>query len=247
MKHIIETKKGWTEVIIDDDCLSDKFYKVADLLATKFGLAFSEKLNSLDTIYWDFHHNGSILVLSYNIYEGITIFPREFKNATQADNESVLEIGGLLFQQLIDYNWTEIKNVQTIGTKGSEGGTIIADFENSDGARITLEKECGNIPFAITLGIYGLMFHTHYESDLKIANEYVEQKKFQINKVFELYEVSEEKRDNRWNDEHNKLMDKLADMTEIQVVEEEKPTTNKLLPKAGQKRTLLNFWSKFKF
>ena len=61
----------------------------------------------------------------------------------------------------------DFENGETIGTKGCESGTIIHDIENSNGARITLEKECGSIPFVITIGIYGLMFHTHYESELE--------------------------------------------------------------------------------
>ena len=104
---------------------------------------------------------------------------------------------------------------------------------------MTLEKECGNIPFAITLGIYGLMFHTHFESDKNKAIEYVERKKNQINKVFELYDSTEENRDTHWNDKHNKLMDKLADMTDVQIAEEQKPAANSTLPKAGR-----SWWQK---
>jgi len=234
MKPKIETVKGWTEAIIDDDCEFSKFYTVAELLSSEFNLTFSNKLNDFDTLYWDFEFKGNNLVLHYNIYLGISIFPRAFKSATQTDNESVVEISTLLLDKLYDLDWSDFENGKTIGTKGSEGGIIIKDIENSNGARVTLEKECGNIPFAITLGIYGLMFHTHFESDKNKAAEYVERKKNQINKVFELYYIIEEKRDTHWNDKHNKLMDKLADMTEVQIAEEQKPAANSTLPKAGR-------------
>ena len=239
MKPKIETEKGWTEAIIDDDCEFSKFYSVADLLSSEFNLTFSNKLNDFDTLYWDFEYKGNDLVLHYNIYLGISIFPRAFKSATQTDNESVVEISSLLLQKLNDLDWSDFENGKTIGTKGSESGTIIQDIENSNGARVTLEKECGNIPFAITLGIYGLMFHTHFESDKNNATEYVERKKKQINKVFELYDITEEKRNTHWNDKHNKLMDKLADMTEVQIDEEQKPAANSTLPKAGR-----SWWQK---
>lgn len=222
MKPIIETEKGWTEAIIDNDCEFTKFYSVAECLSSEFNLVFYNKLKDLDTIFWDFKYKSCDLVLNYNIYIGISIFPKAFKLASQTDNEAVVEIASLLLQKLNNHNWSAFENGMTIGTKGSERGIIILDIEHSNGARVTLEKECGNIPFAITLGIYGLMFHTHFESDNKQAYEYVELKKNQINKVFELYDIAEEKRDSYWDDKHHKLMHILADMQELPVDENQK-------------------------
>ncbi|UOK41602.1 MULTISPECIES: hypothetical protein [Flavobacterium] len=125
----------------------------------------------------------------------------------------------------IENNWIDIDNGNTIGTLGSEGGEIIVDIENIDGARITLEKECGTIPFAITFGIYGLMFHTHFENDLSSSKEYIELKKIQMNKVFKLYEVQEEERDDDWWDKHSELMDLLTDVISTQT-EIKKPAAN---------------------
>lgn len=232
MKPILETDKGWTEAIIDNDCELDKFYTVADIISKQFNLIFSNKLNDLDTFYWDFEYNESPLVLHYNIYLGISIFPREFKSASLRDNESVVEISTLLIEALNDLDWSDFENGKTIGTKGCESGTIILDIENSKGARLTLEKECGNIPFAITLGIYGLMFHTHFESNKNSAFEYFELKKVQINNVFELYKIPEGKRETHWNEKHNSLMESLVDMTEIQLDEKQKQTTNNTSTKA---------------
>jgi hypothetical protein len=239
MKPKIETEKGFTEAIIDDDCEFSKFYKVANLLSSEFNLTFSNKLNDFDTLHWDFEYKGNDLVLHYNIYLGISIFPRAFKSATPTDNESVVEISTLLLQKLNDHDWSDFENGKTIGTKGSESGIIIQDIENSNGARVTLEKECGNIPFAITLGIYGLMFHTHFEGNKNNAIEYVELKKNQINKLFDLYDITEEKRDTHWNDKHNRLMNKLADITEVKIDEERKPAANSTLPKIGR-----SWWQK---
>ena len=68
MKPKLETEKGWTEAIVDDDCEFSKFYIVADVLSNDFNLIFSNKLNDFDTLYWDFEYRGSDLVLHYNIY-----------------------------------------------------------------------------------------------------------------------------------------------------------------------------------
>ena len=74
-------------------------------------------------------------------------------------------------------NWTKYDNGNSIGKKGSEGGKILNDQENINGARITIEANAGNIPFAITLGIYGLMFHTEFFGEIEITVEYFKRKK----------------------------------------------------------------------
>jgi len=61
--------------------------------------------------------------------------------------------------------WQPFDSGTSIGQKGSENGTITRDTEHIDGARITLERDGGIVPFAITCGIYGWMVHTRYFSN----------------------------------------------------------------------------------
>ena len=65
--------------------------------------------------------------------------------------------------------WKPFEEGRSIGTNGSEQGTIILDDEHSDGARITLEKECRGTPFAVTCGVYGWMVHTCFFATEDIA------------------------------------------------------------------------------
>jgi hypothetical protein len=60
--------------------------------------------------------------------------------------------------------WHPFKEGSTIGTPGSEAGTIVLDDEHAVGGRITLERD-GRTPFAITCGIYGWMMHTRFFSN----------------------------------------------------------------------------------
>ncbi len=209
----IDISKGWTEAIIDNDCEFSKFEKVASVLKAKLNIVFTEQINDLITYYLDFTYSNSNLCLYYNIYLGVSIFPKLFKDAPPMDNENVITVTNKLMSLLEDFNWIPFDNSKTIGTKGSEGGKIIEDLENIDGARITLEKDCGNIPFAVTLGIYGLMFHTHFDSDLDNAHIFIKNSKSKINKIFEMYHLSEEKRTALWKTKHGKLIEELAEMT----------------------------------
>src|SRR5947208_487532 len=58
--------------------------------------------------------------------------------------------------------WQPFDNGRTVGHTGSEDGTIVYDDEHDRGARITLERNCGNVPVAVTCGIYGWFFHTRF-------------------------------------------------------------------------------------
>src|SRR5882762_9356548 len=85
-----------------------------------------------------------------------------------------------------EQDWQPFDKGLTIGQKGAEGGTILSDMENVNGARITLEQDCyHNMPFAITYGIYGLLFHTHFKTQLDQAEQYIVWVKSTMNKVFQ--------------------------------------------------------------
>ena len=107
-------------------------------------------------------------------------------------------------------DWTKFENGNSIGKQGSEGGKILNDQENINGARITLEKNVGNIPFAITFGIYGLMVHTEFFSEKEIAVEYFKRKKIEINYVLKMFEAPENNQDEEWENRKDEYLEKLV-------------------------------------
>jgi hypothetical protein len=106
-------------------------------------------------------------------------------------------------------NWTKYNNGNSIGKKGSEGGKILNDQENINGARITIEANAGSIPFAITLGIYGLMFHTEFFSEIEIATEYFKRKKIEIDRILQMFEIPEDNQDTEWENIKDEYLEKL--------------------------------------
>jgi hypothetical protein len=87
---------GCTEAVIAENCGFDKFYKVADLLVDRMKISFTNKIDDSDTSYWDFLFRGHKLTLHYNIYDGVSIFPRNWKDAMKKDNEAVAELAKIL-------------------------------------------------------------------------------------------------------------------------------------------------------
>ncbi len=58
--------------------------------------------------------------------------------------------------------WRPYAHGTTVGQRGTEEGVIDRDEQHDGGARITLERDCRNIPFAVTCAILRLVVHTQY-------------------------------------------------------------------------------------
>jgi hypothetical protein len=106
----------------------------------------------------------------------------------------------------MEYKWDPFDEGNSIGTIGSEDGKILKDEENSFGARITLEENGSIAPFSITIGIYGLMFHTDFYSSLENAENEFKNFKTKVDEIIEHYLIDENNRDSEWNEKHNQLM-----------------------------------------
>ncbi len=68
-------------------------------------------------------------------------------------------------------DWLPFEEGKTIGIRGTEGGTVIADEQHDGGARITLEENCLRAPYAITCVIYGWAYHTRFLADQPTARK----------------------------------------------------------------------------
>ena len=80
---------------------------------------------------------------------------------------------------------------------GSEGGEIVWDEEHEFGARITLEKECGKVPFAITCGVYGWMVHTRFFGEWEVAAEAYRKMKCELGELLDLLPDQEDLEEER--------------------------------------------------
>ncbi len=107
--------------------------------------------------------------------------------------------------------WNIFDNGNSIGEKGSEQGIIISDFENIFGARITIEKNGQVAPFSVTLGIYGVMFHTYFCSSENEAHKFRDKSIKKIDEVFEMLNVDEYKRDQLWNEKYYQKLDEMCE------------------------------------
>jgi hypothetical protein len=101
MSLTLRTDFGCTEAIIDDDCGLKRFYEVANILSDDLEIKFQNKLDDFDTLTWDFRYNGTILTLHYNIYTGISIYPRKFREAPRKENDAVIEVANFLENKLM--------------------------------------------------------------------------------------------------------------------------------------------------
>ena len=101
MSLTLRTDFGCTEAIIDDDCGMKRYYEVANILAEDLEIKFTRKEDDFDTLTLDFVFRNHILTLYYNIYTGISIYPRKFREAPRKDNEAVIEVAKFLENKLL--------------------------------------------------------------------------------------------------------------------------------------------------
>ena len=106
--------------------------------------------------------------------------------------------------------WGIFESSKTIGTKGTENGIIIEDIEHVQGARITIERDGDIAPFAVTLGVYGLMFHTHFVGDEQSAKTYLEKKKAQISETLEHLQIDQDDQTEEWKEKLDQLVERLT-------------------------------------
>jgi hypothetical protein len=93
----IDNSEGWTEAIIAENCAVQEYQRIAETLQISLGIFFHNKISDLDSIYWDFIYNEKELTLHYNTLVGISIFPKALKNATNSENQAVLDLSKTLF------------------------------------------------------------------------------------------------------------------------------------------------------
>jgi hypothetical protein len=95
--------------------------------------------------------------------------------------------------------WLPYKEGKTIGQAGSENGVILHDEEYPGAARITLERDGGGIPYAITCGIYDWMVHTTFGGDLQEMEQRYEEMKVELVRIWDLipYETDPEEEKKR--------------------------------------------------
>jgi hypothetical protein len=108
-------------------------------------------------------------------------------------------------------HWQPFDEGTSVGKKGSENGTIVYDLEHTGGARVTLEEKTDIAPYATTLGVYGVMFHTRFDSSKTKAEEFISHILPKIENLINLLTIPEEKQDGDWKEKFNALTQELAE------------------------------------
>ena len=92
MNPTLRNHIGYNEAILDDTASFENFFQWADLLAEKLNISFTRKLDDFEALYWDFLYKGTTLTLSYNIFNGITVFPALEERSDAFENVAIAEL-----------------------------------------------------------------------------------------------------------------------------------------------------------
>ena len=86
---IINNEAGYNELIVKNSCEYDEFYLFADKLKRLINIEYSSKVDDYDSLYWEFDFEGIKMMLYYNVFLGISIYPYNGKIATLSDNNKL--------------------------------------------------------------------------------------------------------------------------------------------------------------
>ena len=89
-------EKGFTEISISEKREFEDFFKFAEKLKQSIKIDYIEKIDDFDSLYWIFEYEKSIMVVSYNTFLGISIYPRNTKKASVIDNQLIIKINDLI-------------------------------------------------------------------------------------------------------------------------------------------------------
>lgn len=99
---LIENNVGVNEIIVIDNCEYDVFYSFAGLLEEKIGIVYLQKVDDFDSLYWSFRFEDNLMVLYYNVFLGIIIYPQNGVNASPIEKLSLLNLFDVLKQHDIN-------------------------------------------------------------------------------------------------------------------------------------------------
>lgn len=86
-------KKSYPEIQIASKPDNAQFKKFADIIISEFRGEILNKINNLDTIYWDFKVKSEIITLHQQAFVGITVFPKDLDKSTTRAKELAERIG----------------------------------------------------------------------------------------------------------------------------------------------------------
>ncbi len=89
MNLTLRNEYGNMEAVIEENCGFNTFYDMAELLSEKLHVSFTNKIDDLDSSYWDFHFQGQKLTLHYNIKGKVSILPVRSKDAIIKNNDAI--------------------------------------------------------------------------------------------------------------------------------------------------------------
>lgn len=100
----------YSEVRITEQPDNSLFIRLADRIVSEFKAKIIEKINDLDSTYWDFQVKSEIITLHQQTFIGISVFPKDLDKASTVANELAVKIAFKLKYSDRSYeNWVVLK------------------------------------------------------------------------------------------------------------------------------------------
>lgn len=103
--------KSYSEILISNEPDSGLFKSLSDRLRTEFKAELIDRVEDLDSKYFDFKIKDNVLTLHLQNYIGVTLFPKELNDSTGKANLLAETIGFKLKYSTSNFDtWVKIKD-----------------------------------------------------------------------------------------------------------------------------------------
>lgn len=89
-------ENGGLKLIVSNRSEFEDFFLFTQKLEKDFKFSFIEKIDDFDSLYWIFEFQGTLMVTSFDTFLGISIYPKNGRDASELDNEKLYELKNIL-------------------------------------------------------------------------------------------------------------------------------------------------------
>lgn len=69
-----------------------RFLHFTKKIEKELNVSFTEKIDDFDSLFWIFEYKSCKMVVSYDVFHGISIYPKNAKMATEEDNLKIYDL-----------------------------------------------------------------------------------------------------------------------------------------------------------
>jgi hypothetical protein len=94
--NVTLNERGFHEIVLCESTEYEDFYSFTSKLKNILKIEYQDKIDDFDTLYWVFYLDEHSFVVSYNTFQGISVYPSSTIHETNVEIEILEKIARAL-------------------------------------------------------------------------------------------------------------------------------------------------------